>query len=166
MRTCYRVLKGGHCESDLVAIPGVKGAWTNPFGAGADVVEVEHDRDPFEFPKVVKDRTIGNVILECLRKPKDERFTYRVEVESEIREYEGFAPLDHADSALLHDSFLVVIAFDPSVGTSIWAVEDEQGFRQLQKKFKDDGWENTQYVAARPFIKYVGNGPSFPVSIR
>ena len=64
MRTCYRVLKGVHVESELTYIPGIQGAWGNPHGAGANIVEVEHTRDPDQLPTVVKDQTIGSVILE------------------------------------------------------------------------------------------------------
>lgn len=155
MRTCYRVLKGGQCESELMAIPGVIGAWTNPFGAGADVVEVEHDRDPFAFPDVVKDQTLGTVILECLRKPKDPDFKFSREVGSLISEYEGFTSLYSANADLLRKTFLVVIAYAAN-GTDLWAVEDEAGFRELQRWYTDDRQE-ARFVTAKPFTIHRGS---------
>ena len=63
MRTQYRCIKGIHQTSSLNAIPGIHGVWPNPFGAGPNIVEIEHERDPERLPETVKDQTVGNVIL-------------------------------------------------------------------------------------------------------
>jgi hypothetical protein len=55
--------------NELRKIPGVEGIhYYHTHNAGVDVVYVLlTDRDPDYFPKVVKDQTVGSIILELLK---------------------------------------------------------------------------------------------------
>lgn len=63
MQTRYYILKGRTLVADIMSMPGIHGVYQNPFGDGADIVEIIHDGDPDILPIKVQDQTIGNVIL-------------------------------------------------------------------------------------------------------
>lgn len=62
--TQYRVIKGCPIALDIDNIPGILGVYPNPHGEGESIVEIIHDRNPDVLPTVVKDQTVGRVILE------------------------------------------------------------------------------------------------------
>ena len=67
MHTRYYILKGRTLVADIMSMPGIHGVYPNPFGDGADIVEIIHDGDPDLLPIKVQDKTVGNVILRRIK---------------------------------------------------------------------------------------------------
>lgn len=66
MNSKFRVIKGIGQIGDVCSIAGILEVYLNPFGEGKNIVEIVHNRNPDMIPIIVKDQTIGNIILEGL----------------------------------------------------------------------------------------------------
>jgi len=66
MNSRFKVIKGIGQIGDVCSIAGILAVYPNPFGDGKNIVEIIHNRNPDMIPLIVKDQTIGNIILESI----------------------------------------------------------------------------------------------------